>query len=194
MVAVWTVAVVNGGHPPYSTAGAGARGNSQGAGAWRRSGLVPGTPPRHSGRMTVTPILTDPAAYRFWTEERVRFADLDALGHVNNNAIGVYFESGRVSLMEACGRFGTGSTWSVVLARSVTEFKAELLYPATARIGLRVLRLGNSSLTLGIAIFRDDTCIATQEAVCVIVDAVTHRPMPLPADLRTALGTYLDPA
>lgn len=141
--------------------------------------------------MTASPTLTDPAAYRFWTEERVRFADLDALGHVNNNAIGVYFETGRVALMEACGGFRPESPWTVVLARSVMEFKAELLYPGTARIGVRVLRLGNSSLTLGAAIFSGDTCIATQEGVCVIVDAATHRPTPLSPALRAALSEYM---
>ena len=136
------------------------------------------------------PSLADPAVYRFWIEERVRFADLDALGHVNNNAIGVYFESARVALMEACGGFRPDSPWTVVLARSVVEYKAEMLYPGTARVGCTVLRLGNSSLTLGAAIFNGDTCVATQEGVCVIVDAATHRPTPLMPDLRAALAGY----
>jgi len=155
---------------------------------------VPARLPRHIGRMTAGPILTDPAAYRFWIEERVRFADLDALGHVNNNAIGVYFESGRVALMESCGGFRSESPWSVVLARSLIEYKAELLYPATARVGMRVLRLGNSSVTLGSAIFNGDTVVATQEAVCVIVDAATHRPTPLTPALRAGLSEHLVPA
>lgn len=155
---------------------------------------MPADLPRHIGRMTASPVLTDPAAYRFWIDERVRFADLDALGHVNNNAIGVYFESGRVALMEACGGFRPESAWTVVLARSVMEFKAELLYPGTARIGVRVLRLGNSSLTLGAAIFSGDDCIATQEGVCVIVDAASHRPTPLSPELRAALTGHMDPA
>jgi len=146
-------------------------------------------PPATFGR-AMTHDLTNPAGYRFWIEERVRFADLDALGHVNNNAIGVYFESGRVALMESCGGFRPDSPWTVVLARSVMEFKAELLYPATARIGVRVLRLGNTSLTLGSAIFSGDTCVATQEGVCVIVDPASHRPTPLTPELRAALAPY----
>ena len=158
--------------------------------------LVPLKHARHIGRMTAptTPLLTDPAAYRFWIDERVRFADLDALGHVNNNAIGVYFESGRVALMETCGGFRPESAWTVVLARCVMEFKAELLYPGTARVGVRVLRLGNSSVTLGSAIFSGDTCIATQEGVCVIVDPATHRPTPLPPELRAALAEHGSPS
>lgn len=134
--------------------------------------------------------LTSPDQYRFWTEERVRFADLDALGHVNNNAIGVYFEQARVLLVHDCGGFQDETPWTVVLARSVIEYKAELLYPATVRVGVRVLKVGNTSVTLGVAIFQGDRVIATQEAVCVIVDKAAHRPTPVPGELRAVLARF----
>ncbi len=134
--------------------------------------------------------LTSPDQYRFWTEERVRFADLDALGHVNNNAIGVYFEQARVLLVHDCGGFQDETPWTVVLARSVVEYKAELLYPATVRVGVRVLKVGNTSVVLGLAIFQGDRVIATQEAVCVIVDKAAHRPTPVPDDLRAVLARF----
>src|SRR5919112_664081 len=38
----------------------------------------------------------DPSFYRHWIEDRVRFADLDPLGHCNNAAIGGFFEAPRV--------------------------------------------------------------------------------------------------
>jgi len=138
--------------------------------------------------MSDVPDLTRPDSYRFWWEERVRFNDLDALGHVNNNAIGVYFEQARIALLMEAGGFRDGDAWTVVLARSLIEFKAELLYPNTVRIGVRGLRLGTSSMTIGVGIFLGDLCIATQEAVCVVVDKATHRPTPLPEPLRAALA------
>lgn len=138
--------------------------------------------------MSDVPDLTRPDSYRFWWEERVRFNDLDALGHVNNNAIGVYFEQARIALLIEAGGFRDGDAWTVVLARSLIEFKAELLYPNMVRIGVRGLRLGTSSMTIGVGIFLGDRCIATQEAVCVIVDKTTHRPIPLPEPLRAALA------
>ncbi|AWK87875.1 acyl-CoA thioesterase [Azospirillum thermophilum] len=140
--------------------------------------------------MSETPDLTNPDTYRFWVEERVRFADLDVLGHANNNAIGVYLETARVDLIRECGGFRDDDGWTVVLARSLIEYKAELLYPATVRVGVRILRLGNSSLTLGAGIFNGDRCIATQEAVCVIVDKAAHRPTPIPEPIRTVLTRY----
>ena len=35
------------------------------------------------------------ASYRAWVQIPIRFSDQDLLGHVNNNAIGVYFEHAR---------------------------------------------------------------------------------------------------
>ncbi|WP_042689375.1 thioesterase family protein [Azospirillum sp. B506] len=137
--------------------------------------------------MTGTPDLTSPDLYRFWWEERVRFNDLDAVGHVNNNAIGVFFEQARIALLHGAGGFRDGDPWTVVLARSLIEYKAELLYPNTVRIGARTLRVGTSSITLGCAIFLGDRCIATQEAVAVIVDKAAHRPTPIAEPLRAKL-------
>lgn len=133
--------------------------------------------------------LTDSAGYRFWIEERVRFADLDALGHVNNNTLGIYFEQGRVNFLGE--GFAAGIPWTVVVARLVTEFKAELLYPATVRIGMRTLRIGNTSTVLGSAIFEGDRLIATQEGVSVIVDRHTHRPVPIPDEVRARLTAHM---
>jgi acyl-CoA thioester hydrolase len=46
------------------------------------------------GRQEI-PDAMDPASYRFWVTEHIRFADLDLLGHVNNVAFTVYAESCR---------------------------------------------------------------------------------------------------
>ncbi|MCW2244938.1 acyl-CoA thioester hydrolase [Azospirillum fermentarium] len=133
---------------------------------------------------------TDPARYRFWVAEEVRFADLDVQGHVNNNAFGVFFEHGRVEFLRHLDGFGPDKPWLIALARSVIDYRAELHYPASIRIGMGVLRLGNTSLTLGGAVFKGDACISTQEAVCVLLDAGTRRPTPVPDSLRAALSSH----
>jgi len=133
---------------------------------------------------------TDPARYHFWVDEEVRFADLDVQGHVNNNAFGVFFEHGRVELLRHLGGFGQGVPWMIALARSVIDYRAELHYPAAIRIGLGVLRMGTSSLTIGAAVFKGEQCVSTQEAVCVLIGADTRRPIPIPDDLRAALAAH----
>lgn len=142
----------------------------------------------------VTSTLADPARYRFWTSERVRFADLDPLGHANNNAIGVYLQEARVHLFETVTgrRIGDGGL-AVVLARIVIDYVKELRYPADLRIGSRVARIGRTSVTLESALFTDADCIATSESVTVLFDPIERRPADVPPDLRTRLMDLAGP-
>ncbi|HSK41450.1 MAG TPA: thioesterase family protein [Arenibaculum sp.] len=131
--------------------------------------------------------ITNPETYRFWIDEHVRFADLDPLGHANNTAIGTYFESARVSLFEQAGDGVTGPDAGVVLARIVIDYRAELRYPARLRIGVRVGRIGTTSVTLESAVFDGARCAASSEAVCVLIDTSARRPTALPEALRARL-------
>ena len=61
-------------------------------------------------------------------------------------------------------------------------------WPDEVEIGTCVLKLGNSSVTLGQGLFLGDRCVATAENVMVLIDLQTRRPVPLPEALRTALA------
>jgi len=132
---------------------------------------------------------TDPAAYRFFEPERVRFDDLDPVGHANNNAIGVYMESGRVAFHRHIGlnRHAHGRVF--VLARTAIDFRAEVHFPAELRVGVRLLRIGRTSWTLGTALFDGQICAATGEAVIVLIDKETRKPVALPDAMRLTLET-----
>lgn len=56
--------------------------------------------------------------------------------------------------------------------------------------GLRVDRIGASSVTYGVGLFRGDAGDAAAAArfTHVCVDRGTHRPVPIPEPLRVALG------
>ncbi len=138
-----------------------------------------------------TPIPTDPAAYPFRVEERVRFNDLDSLGHANNNAFGVYFESGRVALHRAVDTAAKAPGTQIVLARIAIDYKAELLYGQTVTVGVGFARLGNTSWTTRSALFVEGRCAAVSESVTVLIDDATRRPVPLPDALRAACAPYV---
>src|SRR6185312_12888906 len=63
----------------------------------------------------------DPSFYRHWIEDRVRFADLDPLGHCNNAAIGGFFESSRVALFADAGYSAGGGGTPHRLASGFSE-------------------------------------------------------------------------
>lgn len=135
--------------------------------------------------------LTDRSTFRFWSTERVRFSDLDALGHVNNNAIGIYFESSRLAFFEHETLYeGVPGTASVV-ARLAIDFLAEIPYPAAPEIGLRVTRIGGKSFTYVQGLFLGARCHATAETVSVMFDRTTRRSQPLTDRQKAILAGYL---
>src|SRR3954453_3549761 len=112
----------------------------------------------------------DPFFYRHWIEDRVRFADLDPLGHCNNAAIGGFFESSRVALFADAGYSAGGGALSIPIVRIEIDFRRELHYGTRVRVGgtrvrvgARVLRFGRTSFTLAGAVFASEHCAATAQ-------------------------------
>lgn len=139
-----------------------------------------------------SPELTNPDSFCHWTTEKIRFQDVDRLDHVNNVALVTYAESGRVEFLEslAPGMLYQRGAPFWVIAQLTVRFLAQARFPGSVRIGTCVLRIGNSSTTLGQGMFIDDTCVATAESVLVLVDPETGRGLTLPDEVRAGLGGH----
>ena len=133
---------------------------------------------------------TDPESYRYWGTETVRFADLDMLGHVNNKAYATYYETARVGYMSARG-LSDGLKVGMALVRLEIDYRKEIRYPATLKLGVRLCKLGNSSLTLACAIFDGEVCASTSKSVAVRFDAETRSSKPFSPAERQTLESYL---
>jgi acyl-CoA thioester hydrolase len=133
---------------------------------------------------------TAPESYRFWATEHVRFADLDMLGHVNNKAYATYFETARVSFMASCG-LSDGAKVGMAMVRLEIDYRKEIRFPAVLKLGVRLCRLGTSSLTLACAIFDGDVCASTSQSIAVRFDAEARGSKPFTAEERQALEAYL---
>ncbi len=133
-------------------------------------------------------------AFSFWSTDKIRFGDVDAVGHANSLAIGGIFEASRVELLRDIGISQTDATVKCSLAKLTFEYLDELNMFESVRVGESVARIGNSSFILHSALFvrREDTelCVATCEAVCVLIDTASRRPTAIPALPRTKLGSY----
>jgi acyl-CoA thioester hydrolase len=125
-----------------------------------------------------------PEEFRFWSEERVRVSDTDLNGHVNNGAIGAYCETGRADLMNAVAGAPHERSFAMALARVAIDYRREVHYPNTVRIGGALLSMGNSSFTLEQALFVNDECVAMAENVFVIIDRASRKPIPIPPEAR----------
>ena len=133
--------------------------------------------------------LSDRRLYRHWSRDTVRFSDQDAGGHVNNVAVVAYFETGRLAFMhQTLPRDGT-ATRRFVAARVDVNYLRESHWPGEVEIGCGVLAVGNSSIRLGAAAFKDGACIATAEMT--VVQLQGSRPLAIDAPMRRALASYV---
>ncbi len=119
-----------------------------------------------------------------------RWHDNDVYGHVNNVVFYAFFDTAiNTWLIEQGGLdIHRGQTIGLCV-ESHCEFRAPLSFPATIEAGLRVGRLGRSSVRYELAIFAAGAEQAAAEGhfVHVFVDRETRRPVELTGRLREAL-------
>jgi acyl-CoA thioester hydrolase len=128
-------------------------------------------------------VATERSAYKLWTKEHVRFADIDRNGHVNHAVFLSYFETSRVATTRnpAVGLLEPGENFNVV--RVEVDYKAELRFPNDFEVGLRAIKYGRTSFRLGQAVFNGDQCCCTEEVVLVFMDSSTRKSKPLSAKM-----------
>jgi acyl-CoA thioester hydrolase len=131
--------------------------------------------------------------HRHFTTVTLRYADTDQQGHVNNAVFATFLESGRVAIFYGSEKPIAPAGANFVIARLTLDFLAEVHWPGEVEIGTTVLRLGNSSFTLGQGIFFQKKCVATAETVIVLIDESTRKSRPLPDETRKALQSYGQP-
>lgn len=132
--------------------------------------------------------------YRYFTEITTRWHDNDLYGHVNNVTYYSYFDTvANTYLIERGGLdIHTGQTIGLVV-NSGCSYHAAIAFPDQLDGGLRINRIGNSSVEYGIGIFKKGqmTAVAEGHFVHVFVDRETRKSTPIPDALRSALALIL---
>ena len=132
--------------------------------------------------------------YLWSCEITTRWSDNDVYHHVNNVVYYSYFDTVANSyLIERGGLdFREGSVVGFVV-NSNCDYHAPIAFPQRLTGGLRVDRLGSSSVVYGIGIFADgnDSACANGTFTHVFVDRESGRPVPIPEPLRSALEALL---
>ncbi len=130
------------------------------------------------------------ADYRTFRTITTRWMDNDAYGHMNNVVHYSLFDTAVNGWLIENGVLDIyrGSQIGLVVETGCRYF-AEMAFPDTIHAGIRVAKLGNSSVRYEIGLFRNDEDEAAAEGffVHVYVDAGTRRPAPLDPALRTLL-------
>jgi acyl-CoA thioester hydrolase len=137
------------------------------------------------------------ADYRAFYEVPSRWLDNDIYGHINNVNYYSFFDTAIAHwLIDEGGLDPWRSEVIGYCVESGCRFRKGARFPDRITAGLKVTKLGRSSVTYAIGIFRNDDEQAAADGyfVHVFVDRASERPAPIPERIRGALARLLDEA
>jgi acyl-CoA thioester hydrolase len=137
------------------------------------------------------------AEYRVFYEIPTRWLDNDIYGHINNVNYYSFFDTAIAHYLMSEG--GLDPWRGEVIGfcvESACRFRRAARFPDRIAAGLKVTKLGRSSVTYAIGIFRNDEEPAAADGrfVHVFVERASERPAAIPAPIRDALARLLDEA
>ena len=134
------------------------------------------------------------AAYAAFRAITTRWMDNDVYGHVNNVVYYSFFDTAVNGLLMDAGVLDIhrGEVIGLVVETQCNYF-APLAFPQAVTAGVRVARLGRSSVTYEIGLFADggSDSAAAGHFIHVYVDRATRRPVPLPEPLKAVLQSWM---
>lgn len=127
-----------------------------------------------------------------WTNTlEPRFAETDALGHINNTVLPVWFEEARTPIFRLfCPEMDTNN-WHLIIAKIDVEFLAELYFGKTVEIRTYMKKIGKSSMVIGHEAWQEGTLTVKGSAVMIHFDHKSKSSKPIPAETRTTLEQHL---
>jgi len=132
--------------------------------------------------------------FRWFLDMPTRWIDNDQYGHMNNAVYYSVFENVVMTWLEVENGFNLKD--EIVRCFTVEngcQYHDAVRYPDELVGGLRISRIGNSSVRYELGIFKkdSDTVSATGFIVDVFVDAQTERPVSVPDEFRQAMESLL---
>lgn len=128
------------------------------------------------------------------TEVHVRFADVDAMGHVNNAHYLTFFEQARVAYFKKLEgldlrKMDASSAFGFILAEVAVQFLSPAFLDEVMVVGLRVAEIRNKSFRFEYEVSDKQTGrkVATGHSVQVMYNYQKKETFPIPEDLRSRM-------
>ena len=146
--------------------------------------------------MSARPSPSDRGAYAVFYNLESRWADNDIYGHINNVAYYAYFDSAvNRFLIEEGGLAPTTDAVVGYVVSSSANYFSPVSYPETLSLGLKILRLGDRSVTWEVGVFASQaahSCV-TGTFTHAFVDRATGRSAAIPCSIREAIAKHFTP-
>lgn len=121
------------------------------------------------------------------------FYETDALGHINNTVIPMWFEKGRVPLFKIFTPDLDPNKWCLIVVRLDVQFLAQTGYIDPVTIKTHIKRIGNSSFVVTQSCIQNEIETAKADTTMVHFDYQNQKSTPIPDAARQALHQYLTP-
>ncbi|MEP6618313.1 MAG: thioesterase family protein [bacterium] len=123
----------------------------------------------------------------FRTNIQVRFADTDALGHLNNGSFVIYSETARLEFARRL--LGAGSR-ALILAHLSVDFRRQVRYDEPVHVYTWIERIGRTSAALRQTVYAHEALAADVKSVIVSFDYTAQQPTGWTDDARAAMLPY----
>ncbi|ADT67163.1 thioesterase family protein [Pseudoalteromonas sp. APC 3356] len=120
-----------------------------------------------------------------------RFSETDALGHINNTVLPVWFEAARVPIFKFFTPDLNPHNWKLIIAKVEVSFVGELFYAHEVTINTSIEQIGNSSFVIRQEAWQQDKCCAIGKTVMVRYDFASKTKQLLSTDEKAALTQHL---
>lgn len=132
--------------------------------------------------------------FRFFERMRVRWAEVDMQKIVFNGHYLMYFDTAVAGYWRAMAMpyqetmaYLEGDLY---VRKATLEYLGSAQYDDSLDVGVRCMRVGNSSIVFGAGVFRGDALLVGGELVYVFANPQTQISLPVPAQLRTLLDDF----
>ena len=127
-----------------------------------------------------------------WTNTlEPRFAETDALGHINNTVLPIWFEDSRTPIFELFCPGMDVNDWHLIIAKIDVDFLAEIFYGKSVEIRTFMIKIGNSSMVVGHEAWQEGKIVAKGSATLVHFDHTTKSSKPISDAIRAILQQHL---
>jgi len=120
-----------------------------------------------------------------------RFSETDALGHINNTVVPIWFEAARVPIFQIFNPEQDLKNWNLIIAKVEVNFLAQMGYQSPVEIRSHISKIGNSSFNVLQEVWQDTKRVAWGECVMVKFDYKEASSSKISEQERTQLTRHL---
>ncbi|MFV0470335.1 MAG: acyl-CoA thioesterase [Dysgonomonas sp.] len=124
---------------------------------------------------------------------QIRFNDIDAIGHINNNIYYSFYDLGKIHYLDCLKAESVSWTeGQIVLARIESDFLLPIFYKENIAVDTKIIRLGNKSGTFLQQLRNVDTDEVKSicKSVFVTFDASAGKSIEIPSEWKAAISQF----